>query len=224
MKQKGLVLSEYNESKGFAPILIVVMIAALVGGYLLYQNQTKPTPLPTTQLTSTPTSSPESTNSAETTNWKTYTNKDNYFSFKYPPMFTVTEKKETFESNNNNGRKMTNNQYFYSFSTGKIINGNPDFSGFLVTIFPAFGLTITQNFSFSEDDKKICTNCKITFLLPSNGADEVATYTTMSGSYRIYRVKDNFVEVGGFQDSNILPDKSDLVNLDQILSTFKFLP
>lgn len=30
------------KQKGFAPILIVIIIAALVGGYLLYRNQVKP--------------------------------------------------------------------------------------------------------------------------------------------------------------------------------------
>ncbi len=73
--------------KGFAPILILIIIAVLIGGYLIYQNsqnQSKTIPLPTPQLTSTPTATPESTNSAETTNWKTYTNTDYGFSFQYP--------------------------------------------------------------------------------------------------------------------------------------------
>lgn len=39
--------------KGFAPVLIVILIALVVGGYLLYQKQTKPTPSPTAQITPT---------------------------------------------------------------------------------------------------------------------------------------------------------------------------
>lgn len=33
--------------KGLAPILIILILAALVGGYLVYQNQAKPAPSPT---------------------------------------------------------------------------------------------------------------------------------------------------------------------------------
>ncbi len=71
--------------KGLSPILIVILIAAaLLGGYFLYQNQPKPTPSPTAQLTSTPTPIPESTNSAETANWKTYTNIEGGYLISYP--------------------------------------------------------------------------------------------------------------------------------------------
>lgn len=93
-----------NKQKGFAPILIVIIIAALVGGYLIYQNQTKPTPPPTTQLTSAPTPTPESTNSAETANWKTYTDAENGFSISYPGEFAVNKigGGVSFQKNNTN--------------------------------------------------------------------------------------------------------------------------
>lgn len=67
------------KQKGLAPILIVLFIALAVGGYLLYQKQQQ-----TIQATPTPTSTPESTNSAETANWKTYTNIKYGFSVSYP--------------------------------------------------------------------------------------------------------------------------------------------
>ncbi len=45
--------------KGLAPILIVLILAVtLVGGYLVYQNQTKPTPQTTIQTTPTPSTIP----------------------------------------------------------------------------------------------------------------------------------------------------------------------
>ncbi len=40
-------------SKGFAPILIVIIITALISGYLIYKDQTKPIPSSTIQLKST---------------------------------------------------------------------------------------------------------------------------------------------------------------------------
>lgn len=50
--QKGLPVHQ----AGLAPILIVILIAALVGGYLLYQNQAQPT---TIQQTTKPSSTPD---------------------------------------------------------------------------------------------------------------------------------------------------------------------
>lgn len=76
--------------KGLAPIAIVILITALVvGGYLFYSSQTKPTltPRSTTQTTSpssTPTVSPVPNGTGETANWKIYTEPENVFSIKYP--------------------------------------------------------------------------------------------------------------------------------------------
>ena len=41
--------------KGLSPILIVLILAALVGGYLVYQNQPKPTPSPQPNVQPSPT-------------------------------------------------------------------------------------------------------------------------------------------------------------------------
>lgn len=71
------------KQKGLAPILIVLLIALGIGGYLLYQKQQQ-----TIQAPPTPTSTFESTNSAETANWKTYANDKYNFSFKYPSNFS----------------------------------------------------------------------------------------------------------------------------------------
>ena len=74
--------------KGLAPILIVLLIALGIGGYLIYTNYsnnfTKPAKY--VQITPTPT---ESTSIAETANWKTYTNNEYKFSLKYPPEYAV---------------------------------------------------------------------------------------------------------------------------------------
>lgn len=75
--------------KGFSAILVIVLVALIIGGgYLIYQKQFKPAPVPqpTSQSVSTPVpvSNNESTNSAETANWRTFTNVKYGFLFKYP--------------------------------------------------------------------------------------------------------------------------------------------
>lgn len=79
---------------GLAPILIVVLIATLaIGGYLIYSQQAKPTPPPqqTTQPSPTPPVTPTPNGVGETANWKTYTNTDGKYSIKYPPSYYLEE-------------------------------------------------------------------------------------------------------------------------------------
>lgn len=79
-----------DQQKGLAPILIVLLIALTVGGYLLYQQQSKPMPQSVTQSSPTPVTNPVASSSAKTANpdsigtdWKTVNN--NYgFSVNYP--------------------------------------------------------------------------------------------------------------------------------------------
>lgn len=85
--------------KGLTPILIIIILAALVGGYLIYQNQPKtiPAPQPTIQpsTTSVPSASPAGDSgapngAAETTNWKTYINDSWDISLMYPQNYSLT--------------------------------------------------------------------------------------------------------------------------------------
>lgn len=64
-------------NKGFVAILILILVAAAaLGGYLIYQNQSKPP---------SPQPSPTSDTAA---NWKTYTNTKYGFSFKHPNLIS----------------------------------------------------------------------------------------------------------------------------------------
>jgi len=82
---------------GFALPIIILAIVGIsvigVGGYFLYQNQTKPTPIAISQPNLSPTVSTtkESTNSADMSTWKTYTNKEFGLSFMYPDNFRVND-------------------------------------------------------------------------------------------------------------------------------------
>lgn len=83
------------DQKGLTPMLIVLLIVLIFGGYFLWNNYSNnrnnqikpfPTPLATSQI---PRSTPSL--SDETANWKTFVDKSNTFSVKYPSDFTVKE-------------------------------------------------------------------------------------------------------------------------------------
>lgn len=71
-----------EKQKGLAPLLIVVIIALAVSGYLIYQKKATSNPIPTPLPQQTPQPSPSPAD--ETANWKTYTNAKLGYSFKYP--------------------------------------------------------------------------------------------------------------------------------------------
>ncbi len=92
--QRGPVLSERSESNGFAPILIVILLAvSLAGGYFVYSSLRGVPPKaddvaisPTISSTPKPT---ESTSSADMTNWKIYTNEDGKNILQYKNAYTI---------------------------------------------------------------------------------------------------------------------------------------
>lgn len=87
--------------KGLAPIAIILIVAALIGGHFLYQN--KAAIKSATQQTSSTTN--------ETVNWKTYTNTKYGYSIKYPSeweyKFGKGENSSTFRTNPSRNRNRT---------------------------------------------------------------------------------------------------------------------
>lgn len=88
--------------KGFANIILVLVIVALVGvvGYFVLVKKSEPVAQRTTPIstqTKTPASTP--TPKDETANWKTYTSDKDHFSFKYPPNWSLN--KEIGDSSDN---------------------------------------------------------------------------------------------------------------------------
>ena len=71
-----------GKQKGLAPILIVILIALAVGGYLYYQKQNKPTSVPQQNTQSSPTSN-------ETIIWKTYKDSEIGFMINYPDSWMI---------------------------------------------------------------------------------------------------------------------------------------
>src|SRR3989344_3389964 len=75
--------------KGFAAILIVAIVAAILGtgGILAYQKLfQKPTASPS------PTDETVYTEESRSADWKTYTNTKGKFSFKHPQVYSINEK------------------------------------------------------------------------------------------------------------------------------------
>lgn len=85
-KQKGFTA---KQEAGFIPILIVILIAAAVGGYFVYKNYQTKTPAPTAPPTTSSTPQPSPSPINETANWKTYTG--NRYSFSYPNGWLVSK-------------------------------------------------------------------------------------------------------------------------------------
>ena len=78
--------------KGLAPILIVILIALAVGGYLVYQNQSKSVSPVKTDTSPAPTGATETANPDSIgANWKTYTNTQHGYSLKYPTTWDKLE-------------------------------------------------------------------------------------------------------------------------------------
>lgn len=182
--------------KGLAPILIVILIAALIGGYLLYQNQNKPTPQ------SSP--NPVTSNSAETANWKTYTNDRYGFSFKYPQDYTIkklVEKVFLIENKDKNSFELwvyenPNNlslKDYESKNTGEKTGFGP------FVYYPTAEPVKFQNFEayYTNEEIQCLSKC---------------------GSY-IWITKDKIYKLTGSSINK--PDQKQI--LDQILSTFKFI-
>lgn len=204
-----------NKQKGFAPILIVVIITVLVGGYLIYQNQPKLTPTSTAQFTSAPTSTPKSTNSAKTANWKTYINLDKLYSLEYPAdTFNIKEENLTANSACKTELLMSDKA-----------TGFPDkYQGIIVLdvckadskFFPqmSFG-----NITGSETQQNMINNNVAYSKIGEATFEKLGSRVTVK---RVVSYKNGYVY--SF-DLRFIPGSKDYTQeFNQILSTFKFLP
>lgn len=87
-----IILDLVDKQKGLAPVLIIILVSLVVGGYLLYQKQTKPVVSQlVAQFSPSPVTSSVAASSSKTAGWKTYTNKIDGYSLKYPNNFIVSE-------------------------------------------------------------------------------------------------------------------------------------
>lgn len=71
------------KQRGLAPLVIIILIALAVGGYLLYQKQLKPA------VISQPSPTPTPVASDQFADWKTYTNAQAGFQIRYPSFYQL---------------------------------------------------------------------------------------------------------------------------------------
>lgn len=196
----------------------------IVGGgiYFYSQRKSQPTTIPVQNTQSLPSpiisASPSPTPMVGISNWLTYTNKDYSFSFKYPQQFQLTEKKTTLFTDFRNN---VATKYPLSFSTGAIVNGNPDFAGFSVNVTSANNMTIEQY--YKADILQGNTPDIVKLVAIDGNAQEAAIITNHLGVIKIYRFNNFIYEISGFQNFNSA-DNQDFIRpiLPNILSTINF--
>lgn len=85
--EKSATLNSMLTQKGLAPIVIIILIAAAIGGFLVYSGKINLKQETTTQIaqpTPTPDDSPVPNGTGETVGWKTYNDEKNGYSIRYP--------------------------------------------------------------------------------------------------------------------------------------------
>ena len=215
--------------RGFAPIFIILLIATILGagGFFVYQRysnspspQTPPDQVACTQeaklcpdgssvgrtgpnceFTACPTPK-ESTSSADISTWKTYT--ENNFSFKYPPSWFF------------NHSILTN----YDITKVKQVLGMPDNDRIKIDVYEVPG---TKKPTYSGE--------------PPNDSLVSESMIVIGGEKAWKQIVESYVEGGGKTIIISIPHDNQTVRLEvrpadtkyqdtlnQILSTFKFLP
>jgi hypothetical protein len=196
-------------------IFVAILLVITAGGtFVLSKQQTKQSQ---ERSTSQPTAAAPSPTPDPTTDWKTYTNSEYNFSFKYPPQYSVTPLTETKKSYNN-GNPLEITEFGFPFSLGKMFNGASDQSGFILEIRPTLGKTIAEEYGNSPALGG--GRVEVTYLSETGGAEEAAIIRP-SSSGRVYRAGNYFYLVSSIQ--NIIGDDSTYINLEEIYKTFKFI-
>ncbi len=179
--------------KGLTPILIVLILAALVGGYLVYQNQPKPTsPTPLSSETSVKEEDP-------TANWKTYTT-DN-FTFKYPQNYIV---KKTYDN-------------FYDLYQ----NQNPIDTRTVIGVNATMSNVTSSYDRAVESAKALLENPTIETVplgIKLTGRQKLGSY----GGGVLHKIAILKFDDKAIQIETADPDQVTVDLFDQILSTFKF--
>lgn len=200
--------------KGFAPIVIVLLITLSLGGYLIYsKSQSKPAIQPIPQPSSSPTASnPAPTGAGETASWKKIT--FNKLNFKVPPVY--------------------NSGYLNSGSVLAIdpqpIPKTPSYGDFT----PAFSIDLIKNKTLDQVKQEFLsksgyTNKEVSNISIDSMSGLKMTKTLPAGQdVKDHHIYDVYLAIGQdlyhFHSFDLHISQQDQQKyFDQILSTFKFI-
>ena len=189
------------KQKGFAPIIIIVLIALVAAGaYVLgTKNILK---LPTFPLT--PTLSPSSTTNP-TANWKTYTSRDGSFSFKYPEnLYTLNSNEQNLIFYDSSVRNPAFTDQVLNIGVSPYDKSKYQNSGSAIS---PFDFTDTQGRTWKTD-----------MVLGESSYNFSATLLTADKMYIVG------IQSGLIKGDEIKFGENHRNLANQILSTFKFLP
>lgn len=192
-----------NRQKGIAPILIVIIISVAVGGYLIYSNysnnRTKTTTVPQQSIQPSPSAD-------ETTNWKTYTNK--YLTFEYPASWNLDSTGDTSVSLSTT--RSTTDKAGGDYTPGM------GWLNFYISNDPVQKV-IDSTSGVEKTDQGNINGAPYTRLIGHSGVGGSVYFVNiiMNSEGRTYVVNLST------QDANL--EELLTLELDQILSTFKFL-
>lgn len=226
MKQRGYnperakpSLTWWSESKGLAPLVIIILIALAVGGYLLYQKQLKPAvPQPSVN----PVASPVPTGAGETTNWETYTNEKCKFSLQYPEDWVVNAWPVEINSVPENVCSVN----FGKFQLPVTREGDTELKrlGYLIEVWGEKGTDFEQNASENDIYKnrtnykreKVAFNNLPAYRITGTGMDFPRDRLIVAKDAIVYSISVNYL----LTENNQRDEAQKTFN--QILSTFKF--
>ena len=209
--------------KGFA-LLPVVIIIALIGivGYLVYQNtQLKNGGVNTTPaITNTVTNIPKASSSPDpTANWKTYTNTQYYYEFKYPNKVTI----DTTQTDVTKAMFMGQKQIDSGRTQAELSDGY----FFIVAVTSKSGLSLNDAYKQRvESFNNVCDPSKMgkAVAVKIDGNNALMYKASCLGDSITYLISHRGMIFEITQTS--MGDNVDLPNYqkinDQILSTFKF--
>ena len=152
---------ENKSQKGFAQVLIIIILAVLVvGGIGDYAYKNGQTRLPDGQVKTTSQSSPSPTPTIDTSNWKTYSSEAGWI-LKYPKNWYVYDK--GYKLGNKN--EYLNNYHTVSFSPNKfpesILEGTEfAYKGLSVSFDPS-NLDLDKVLENAKNDKSFVSGNKI---------------------------------------------------------------
>lgn len=207
--------------KGFAPIIAIIITVLITGGVLVYLGKL---PIPTKTIPQ-PITAPAVNQIDETVNWKTYTNTEYNYSFRYPSNYILNNGVSDINTDGDSTpqifvkTKDANSKYDKIFYV-QVINKNPKSGDFIPDVYSNIFNTYTDLFLSAKEGNNIVipymTNLTFTRLSDKTVGKESAMVfrgNNLGGEIIVVNT-DNYIYIFPGSGNDIY---------QQILSSFKFL-